>query len=244
MKRSLLVLGAGSDMAIATAREFAKDGFDIVLASRNTERLEQYAKDIRIRYEVEVDVVYFDACDLTSHQPFLENLPRPVEGLLLAFGYMEEQEKAQADSETLQLTINTNFTAAAHFTEKFAAILASQNSGFIVGISSVAGERGRQSNYIYGASKAAFSTYLAGLEHRFSPSNVHVLCVKPGFVNTKMTRNLDLPQKLTAEPQEVAKAIKKAVDKNKSVIYVKPIWALIMALIKFTPRFVFNKTKL
>jgi short-subunit dehydrogenase len=140
--------------------------------------------------------------------------------------------------------IEAKFTGTVSILEKIAADFERRMSGFIVGISSVAGDRGRQSNYIYGSTKAALTAYLAGLRHRLSVTGVNVLTVKPGFVATKMTADLDLPEKLTAQPEQVADNIFSAVEKNKSTIYVKPIWRLIMLIITHIPNFVFHKTKL
>ena len=114
-------------------------------------------------------------------------------------------------------------------------------NGFIVGVSSVAGDRGRKANYIYGSSKAAFSAYLSGLRNRLFESKIQVLTVKPGFVATKMTDGLDLPEKLTAQPEEVAKDIFVAQQKGKDILYTKGIWRLIMLIIKHIPEFIFKK---
>jgi len=117
----------------------------------------------------------------------------------------------------------------------------SKRNGFIVGVSSVAGERGRKANYIYGSAKAGFSTYLSGLRNRLYESGVEVLTVKPGFVATKMTQDLDLPEKLTAEASEVAEDIFNAQQKGKNILYTKWIWKYIMLIIKHIPEFMFKK---
>jgi short-subunit dehydrogenase len=116
-----------------------------------------------------------------------------------------------------------------------------ERRGFIVGVSSVAGDRGRKANYIYGSAKAAFSAYLGGLRNRMFESGVQVLTVKPGFVNTKMTEKLDLPEKLTAQPEDVATDIFKAQQSGRNVIYTKSIWMLVMLIIKHIPEFMFKK---
>jgi short-subunit dehydrogenase len=240
----ILVLGANSDMGIATAKKYAASGYNIYLASRNIEALNQHAQDIQIRHHVECVVLEFDACDFERHQIFIDALPQLPTGILVAFGYMTDQLVAQENSVSAKLTIDTNFTSAVCIIEKFATMYSAQGHGFIVGISSVAGDRGRKSNYIYGASKAGFTAYMAGLSHRFYNTDITVLTVKPGFVYTKMTQDLDLPANLTATPDDVALAIKKGVDKNKGVIYVKPVWRLIMLIIKLLPGFIFNRTNL
>ena len=240
----LLVLGANSDMAIATAKRYAQAGYNLYLASRNLEECEKIAADIRLRYQIEVQALPFDAQDFKTHEDFYADLVVKPQGVVLAFGFMADQQAAQKDFALAKAMIDTNYTGAVSILEIIAADFEQRQSGFIVGISSVAGDRGRMSNYIYGSTKAAFSSYLAGLRHRLIKSNVSVLTVKPGFVATKMTADLDLPAKLTAQPEQVAKAIFNAVAKKKSTIYIKPIWRLIMLIIVHLPNFVFHKTKM
>lgn len=240
----LLVLGANSDVAIATAKHYAQNGYHLYLASRNLEVCEKNAADLRLRYPVEVQALAFDARDFNSHSGFYAGLAIKPQGVIVAFGVMHDQDQAQMDFALAQDMIEANYAGAVSMLEIIAADFEQRQSGFIVGISSVAGDRGRQSNYIYGSTKAAFTTYLAGLRHRLVKSNVSVLTVKPGFVATKMTADLDLPAKLTAQPEQVAQVIYKAVAKKKSVIYIKSIWRLIMLVIMSVPDFVFHKTKL
>ena len=240
----LLILGANSDMAIATAHTYAKAGYHLYLASRNLEELNKLAADIQLRQSVQAIALAFDARDFNSHINFYMQLTPKPKGVILAFGSMNEQVKAQNDFLLSREMMESNYIGAVSILEIIASDFELRGSGFIVGISSVAGDRGRQSNYIYGSSKAALSTYLAGLHHRLSKKNVSVLTVKPGFVATKMTAHLDLPKALTANPTDVAEAIYKAVEKNKSVIYVKPVWRFIMLIITHMPSFIFNKTKL
>lgn len=240
----LLILGANSDMALATAHRFAQAGYSIYLASRNQEICEKNAADLRLRYGVHAQALAFDASDFASHAGFYADLAVKPAGVVLAFGVMQDQAAAQADFALAQQMIDVNYAGAASIFEIIAADFEARKSGFMVGISSVAGDRGRMSNYLYGSTKAALTAYLAGLRHRMSQSGVSVLTVKPGFVATKMTADLDLPAKLTAQSSEVAEAIFKGVQKRKSTIYVKPIWWLIMQIIVHLPNFIFHKTKL
>jgi short-subunit dehydrogenase len=154
---------------------------------------------------------------------------------------MAEQKIAQNEwNQTLQ-TINVNYTGALSILNIVANDFEKERRGFIVGVSSVAGDRGRKANYTYGSAKAGFSAYLSGLRNRLYESGVQVLTVKPGFVNTKMTENLDLPQKLTAEPSDVAEDIYSAQQKGRNTLYTKPIWFFIMLIIKHIPEFIFKK---
>lgn len=240
----LLILGANSDIALATAHEFASNDWNILLCSRNIENIEKSAADIEIRYNVQTCGLYFDAEDFDSHKAFFANLPNQPAGVLLAFGYLGNQQLAQMDFVEAKRIIDVNYLGAVSILEVVADSLEIKKQGFIAGISSVAGDRGRASNYIYGSAKGAFSTYLGGLRHRLFSSNVHVLTVKPGFVASKMTSELNLPKSLTASPEQVAKIIYSSVMKRKNVVYVKPIWQLIMVIIQLLPEIIFKRTKL
>jgi decaprenylphospho-beta-D-erythro-pentofuranosid-2-ulose 2-reductase len=240
----LLILGATSDIAVAAAQRFAKEGYNIYLASRNLEELNKTASDIQLRFHVQTNALSFDARDFESHKSFYADLPIKPDGVILAFGSMHDQIKTQNDFLLAQDTLESNFMGAVSILEIIANDFETRKSGFIVGISSVAGDRGRQSNYIYGSSKAALSTYLAGLRHRLSKTGISVLSVKPGFVRTKMTAHLDLPNLLTAEPAQVAEAVYRGVIRKKSTIYVKSLWRIIMLIITHVPEFIFIKTKL
>jgi short-subunit dehydrogenase len=140
--------------------------------------------------------------------------------------------------------IHTNYTGAVSILNVVSRYYEQQKEGVIVGISSVAGERGRQSNYIYGSAKAGFTAYLSGLRNRMFREGVHVLSVQPGFVYTRMTENLKLPALLTAKPEDVGAAVYSAVEKKKNIIYVKWFWRWIMLIITSIPEFIFKKLKL
>lgn len=240
----ILILGATSDIAKATAHAFAENGFGIQLAARKTERLEVIARDLKVRYDVPVSVHKFDATAYDEHSAFWSKLsPRPIV-TLCAFGYLGKQEKGQAEWQEAKQIIEANYTGAVSILNQVAETYARMGSGTIIGISSVAGERGRQSNYLYGSAKAGFTAYLSGLRNRLYKSGAHVLTVKPGFVRTGMTEGLDLPGPLTAEPEQVAKAIYKAYRAKKDVIYTLPVWQLIMQNIRMIPESVFKKMNL
>jgi hypothetical protein len=240
----ILVLGANSDMAKASARRFAQAGYNIYLASRNTEELDKEVQHLELKYQIKAQARFFDALDASSHAAFYAGLdPKPA-GAVLAFGMLGDQKRAQDDMQHARTIIDTNYIGAVSILETIAVDLERRRHGFIVGISSVAGDRGRQSNYMYGSAKAGLTAYLSGLRHRLFPAGVRVLTVKPGFVATKMTAGLDLPQKLTAKPEEVAERIYKGVKRGKNTIYVKPIWRLIMWIIIHLPECVFKRTKL
>ena len=237
----VLIIGAKSDIAKATAREYAKHGYDLYLAARNSSELEEFAKDIITRTQRTVKLVELDILDYKSHQAFYDQLEEKPLGVISAIGYLGEQEKAQSDFADAQQIMDTNYTGVVSLFNIIADDFEHRRSGFIVGISSVAGDRGRKSNYIYGSAKAALTAYLSGLRNRLYDAQVHVLTVKPGFVATKMTEKMDLPEKLTAQPEEVAEDIYKAQQKNKNVLYTKWAWRWVMLIIRNIPEFQFKK---
>ncbi|SDH08574.1 SDR family oxidoreductase [Chitinophaga filiformis] len=241
---TVLILGAGSDMAVAIAREFARNKYDIQLAARNVASLSPLEQDLRIRYRVTASSHAFDATDFTSHAAFYIALPKPPDVTIAVFGYLGSQEKGQSDWNEAARILHTNYTGAVSILNIVADEYAARGNGTIVGISSVAGERGRQSNYLYGSAKAGFTAYLSGLRNRLFHKGAHVLSVQPGFVYTRMTEHLKLPAPLTAQPQDVAKDVYKAVVAKKNVIYTKWFWRYIMLIIKSIPEGIFKKLKL
>ena len=241
---TVLLLGATSDMGFAIAKKFASEKFDIQLAARKTEILTPQQSDIEIRYGVKCTLHSFDAVDFNSHKSFYESLDPKPDVVIYVIGYMNDNEKTVADwNETLR-TINTNYTGAVSILNIVAEDFAGKGSGTIIGISSVAGERGRQSNYMYGSAKSAFTAYLSGLRNKMYHHGVHVMTVLPGFVYTKMTEHLNLPKLLTAQPEEVAEAVYQGARKNKNVIYVKWFWKYIMMAVTSVPETIFKKKKL
>ena len=194
---AVLLLGASSDMATAIARKFAQDKYDVILAGRNTLQLEEFKTDVEIRYQVKAAVAQFDAVDFVSHSSFYNNLPFKPDITICIFGYLGDQQKSSTDWKEAQNVIQSNYTGAVSILNIISEDYAAKKKGVIVGISSVAGERGRQSNYIYGSAKAGFTAYLSGLRNNLFKFNVHVITVLPGFVYTKMTAELKLPHLLT-----------------------------------------------
>lgn len=237
----VLIIGAKSDIAKATAREYAKHGHDLYLAARNSIELEGFANDITTRTQRTVKTVELDILDYKSHQVFYDSLDEKPLVVISAVGYLGEQEKAQSDFSEAQKIMDTNYTGVVSLFNIIADDFERRGSGFIVGISSVAGDRGRKSNYIYGSAKAALTTYLSGLRNRLYDTKVQVLAVKPGFVATKMTKDMDLPEKLTAQPEEVAEDIYNAQQNGKNVLYTKWIWKWVMFIIRNIPEFLFKK---
>ncbi|MEW5822321.1 MAG: SDR family oxidoreductase [Cyanobacteriota bacterium] len=237
----VLILGAGSDIAKALSHMYASKKYNIYLAGRKIDELEKDAKNLNIRYNIEAMPLFFDATEFEKHYDFYHFLqPKPTI-VICIFGYQGEQIEGQKSFKETQKVIDTNYTGSVSILNVIANDFEEKQSGSIVGISSCAGDRGRAKNYIYGSAKGAFSIYLSGLRNRLSKSNVSVLTVKPGFVATKMTENMDLPEKLTAQPEEVAKDIFKAQQTKKDIIYTKWFWFFIMNIIKHIPEKMFKK---
>ncbi|MHA4808155.1 SDR family oxidoreductase [Flavitalea flava] len=241
---TVLLLGASSDMAVAIARNFAEKGYHIQLAARKASRLQPLQSDLSIRYNTVCTIHEFDAEKPAEHQAFFQSLETKPDVTVSVFGYLGEQKQAETDWKEAERIIQVNYTGAVSILNIVANFYETQQKGTIVGISSVAGERGRQSNYLYGSAKAGFTAYLSGLRNRLFHHNVHVVSVQPGFVYTKMTENLPLPKLLTATPQDVAATIYKAIQKKKNTVYVKWFWRWIMLIIKSIPEFIFKKLKM
>ena len=241
---TVLILGATSDMAVAIAKKFASNGYDIQLAARNKERLSPLQSDLRIRYNINCTLHEFDAMESAKHEAFFESLTVKPDISICVFGYMVDQEKTQNDWKEAERTIQVNYTGAVSILNVIANYYASQQKGCIAGISSVAGERGRMSNYIYGSAKAGFTAYLSGLRNRLFHMNVHVVSVLPGFVYTRMTEGLPLPGLLTAQPEAVGEGVFNAIQKKKNTVYIKWFWRWIMLIIRNIPESTFKKLKL
>lgn len=244
MEENVLILGAASDMAVAIARKFASEGYSVTLAARNNEKLLALEADLKVRYKGSAYSVRFDALAFADHEKFFQTLPEKPDVVICVFGLLGDQAEAQKSWKACEEILYTNYVGAVSILNIVANEFEKRGKGTIVGISSVAGERGRQSNYLYGSAKAGFTAYLSGLRNRLYHSKVHVLTVKPGFVKTRMIENLKTPAPVTAQPKKVADHIYKAVRNKKNSIYVLPVWALIMFIIRTIPENIFKKLKL
>ncbi len=240
----LLIIGANSDIAKATARLYAKDGVNLHLAARDTAPLKSFVADLETSYGVTATLHDLDILDYASHEVLYQRVSEHLIGAIIAVGHLGDQKEAEtSQSEALQI-LDVNYRGVMHLLNLVANDLERKGSGFIVAISSVAGERGRQSNYFYGAAKAALTAYLSGLRQRLSSKGVKVITVKPGFVQTKMTAHLTLPKALTASPDAVAKAVYQGQKKGRSVVYALGVWRWIMLVIRMIPEGIFKKLDL
>lgn len=243
---TIAVLGATSGIARALCRRLAARGCRLVLAGRNREELDALAADLQIRYGRPAPVELFDALDLDALPRLADRCQAraegPLTGVVLCYGAPADQAAAQADPAEARRAIEVNFTSAVLLLEPFAARFERRRSGTIAAISSVAGDRGRQSNYIYGSAKSGLSAYLQGLRNRLHRSGVHVLTIKPGFVDTPMTRGVVDPRSpLLATPERVARDIDRALRRRRDVLYTPWFWRPIMAAIGSIPERLFKR---
>jgi decaprenylphospho-beta-D-erythro-pentofuranosid-2-ulose 2-reductase len=245
MSDAVLILGATSAIARATSAAFAARGDAVYLASRDEEELRRIAADLRLRYGVEVHHGLFDAETTEAHEEFFKSvvavMPK-LSGVVLAFGYLGDQLAAR-DFKVGEKIIAANFTGAASILSHCANYFELKKSGFIIGIASVAGDRGRQSNYVYGAAKGALSLCLQGLRNRLYVSGVRVITIKPGFVDTAMTYGLP-GLFLVASPQSIGESIVGSLSKSADVVYLPWFWRYIMLIIKCIPEPIFKRMKL
>ena len=245
-RKRILIIGATSAIAEATARAWATENNQLYLVARNEERLQSIAKDLDIRGAHTVEYTTLDANDFDAHQPVINAAIQSLGGLdiaLIAHGTLSDQKACEQDFSVALTELNTNAISVMSLLTHLANYFEAQKQGTLAVISSVAGERGRQSNYVYGAAKGAVSIFMQGLRQRLDKSGVHVLTIKPGFVDTPMTKNLKKGV-LWAQPHAIAKLINKGMANKKNIMYTPGYWALIMAVIKAIPERLFKKLAL
>jgi short-subunit dehydrogenase len=243
--KTLLLVGATSDIGHATALEYAEAGWMVLLAARSEDAARRNADDIATRTGSSVSVHALDVLDTDSLSRFVEGLPILPDTVVCVVGELGDQSRAQTDVAHAALVLRTNFEGPALLLGLFAERFAARGHGTIVGVSSVAGDRGRASNYVYGAAKAGFTAFLSGLRNRLASSGLRVVTVKPGFVRTRMTAGMKLPPLLTAEPNEVASSIFAAAERGGGdVIYVRRVWRMVMTIISAIPEPVFKRLRL
>ena len=240
--RKVLIVGASSAIAEAVARLFAAQGDMLYLAGRRAEALEAIAADLRVRGAARAQTEVMDANTIERHAALLDNADAALGGLdtvLIAHGTLSDQAACQKSVALTFQELHTNALSVIALLTLVATRFEAQRSGTIAVISSDAGDRGRQSNYVYGTAKAAVSTFLSGLRQRLHKSSVHVVTIKPGFVDTPMTR--EFPKGLLwAQPERVARDIVTAMEKGKDVVYTPGFWRVIIWIIKSLPEKIFK----
>lgn len=244
-QKTILLIGATSDIGLAVARAYVQAGWRVLLAARDPEAAARNADDIATRAGTASAIFPLDVTRSDTFAAFAAALPVLPDTIVCVAGLLGDQRRAETEPDHAALILRSNFEGPALLLDLFAQHFATRGSGTIVGVSSVAGDRGRASNYFYGSAKAGFSAYLSGLRNRLAAAKVRVVTVKPGFVRTRMTKSMKLPNLLTAEPQEVGAAIYRAAEvAHRDIIYVRPIWRLAMAIIGAIPEPVFKRLRL
>lgn len=245
--RKVLIVGATSAIAQATARVMAARGDRLFLAGRNAERLEAVRQDLAVRAGASVGAMAIDATERGRHAALLDAAERAMEGLdvmLIAHGTLSDQKACEASVERMLAEIDTNALSVLALASLAANRFEARREGTIAVISSVAGDRGRKSNYVYGASKGMVSLFLQGLRNRLAGAGVQVLTIKPGFVDTPMTAGLSKGGPLWAKPDAIGRGIVSAIDAKKDVVYLPGFWRLIMLVIRSIPERIFKRLSL
>tara|TARA_Y100000768_G_C23942845_1_gene666028 strand:- start:113 stop:847 length:735 start_codon:yes stop_codon:yes gene_type:complete len=240
MSKSILIIGGTSDIGISVAKKFASQDYNIFLTARNIQSLESVKKELELNQKIEVTLLKLDILDANSYKTFLDNFEKIPEVVICSVGYMGDQLINEKSLHERSLVMKTNYEGPVNFLSEIANHYEKKQSGTIIGISSVAGDRGRAINYIYGSAKSGFTAFLSGLRNRLFKNNVKVITILPGPVETKMTKEMKLPKFLTSKPEFVADAIYRAVINKKDIVYIKPIWRLIMLIIKLIPEKIFK----
>lgn len=239
---NVVVIGATSAVAQSAVRLWAAKHYSLTLFGRNAGELERIAADARVRGAVEVTVHAGEITEFSYIQSSMKTLATP-QIALIAHGSSSDSERADDDATYLAQELNTNFNSAVLWTQSIAAKMATAREGCIAVISSVAGDRGRYSNHVYGAAKAGLSAFCSGLRARASHYGVHVVTVKPGFIDTPMTAHIEKKGALWASADQVASGIVKAIEKRRDVVYLPSFWALIMLVIQHVPERIFKRIK-
>ena len=231
----LLLIGGNSEIGFATAKIFASNGYNIHLASRNMEQLNLKKETIKKSFNVECEVSNLDLFNLDSIKNFVNQNQINPKVIMIAAGFLENPEKSY------EKIIKINYLNLIEIIENLILKNLDKNIlSSIIGISSIAGEKGKKKNNIYSSSKAGFSNYLDGLRQRLYKENINVITIKPGYVRTKMIKSLNLPKALVSTPEKVGKIIFKSYKKKKAVVYAPYYWKLVMFIYKLVPELIFK----
>lgn len=242
-----VIFGATSAVAEQICRIYAQDKGKLLLIGRREEALQEICSDLSIRGATQADYVVSDLSDIAQHEKLMaeiNNVMSEPNLFIFASGTLPDQKECEASATKTLEAINQNALCQISLLTLIGNELEQRKTGSIAVISSVAGDRGRMSNYVYGSAKGLLTRFLQGLRHRLSKVGVHVLDIKPGFIDTPMTAHIEPKGALWATPEKVAQDIVKAIDKERSVLYTPWFWRWIMMIIVSVPEFIFKKTKL
>ncbi len=245
-EKRVVILGATSAIAEKAARLWADEGAYLVLAARSAERLRSIADDLRIRGAAAAHAVVLDLAnaDARGELDRMAALSGPIDVVLLAYGVLGDQTAAEQDPAVARSVLETDFLSAGAWCLAAASYLASRRAGVLIVIGSVAGDRGRVSNYIYGAAKGGLAILVQGIAHRLAPTGARAVLIKPGFVDTPMTAGIAPKGILWSRPEVIAAVIKKAAERGGPIVYAPWWWRFVMLIIRLVPAQVFHRTKL
>ena len=244
--KNILILGASSAIAEKVAQAYATQDHHLYLIARNQQRLQHITEDLKVRGAAEVTSFAADLSDTTGHETLLNTIQGKLDRIdmaLVAYGSLGDQVACEASVAQTLAELNTNCISVISLLTLLASMMQRQGSGTLAVISSVAGDRGRQSNYVYGTAKGALTIFLQGLRNRLDRHGVHVLTIKPGFVDTPMTREFKKGL-LWVGPETIARGIVRAINKRQDVVYLPFFWRYIMLIIKLIPERIFKRMSL
>ena len=236
---SVLIIGSSNKVSSALIDLYARQGFNLILTWNKNELDNESINKIKDRYRIDVKSVKLDLMDFNSHKPLCDSIAEDLIGVITTAGYYPDPVRAMENSEEAIKCISVNYLGLCSMINIISNIFENRKKGFIVGISSVSGERGRQKNYIYGSSKSGFTTYLSGLRNRLHSSGVHVMTVIPGYI-----RETGEDKYLSSTPDYLAKSIFTSQQKRRDVIYVKWYWKYILFIVNIIPEFIFKRTNI
>jgi decaprenylphospho-beta-D-erythro-pentofuranosid-2-ulose 2-reductase len=244
--KNILIIGATSAIAKEVARIYARQKLNLFLIARDGDKLNSMVEDLIIRGANRVGTAVLDANDFGKHGAAIDEVVKFLSGIdiaLICHGSLPDQNLCADDFSHAQQEINTNGMSVISFLTILSHYFVGQNKGCIAVVTSVAGDRGRQPNYVYGAAKSLVSTYLQGLRGKLYPSNVHVVDIRPGFVDTPMTAQFEKGL-LWTNPKEVAAIIVNSIRKKKHTVYAPRYWRFILFVVNLIPEFIFKRLKL
>lgn len=241
MKKNILILGGKSKVGIAIAKQFASKGYNILSAGRQINTLNNLKDNISEKYNIEFQLIEFDILEYEKFNSFIKSLSLRPCAIICVIGKLDKVDSSVSQVLEKNIVLQTNYVGPALLLDMFAEEFSKEQENLsIIGISSVAGERGRASNYFYGSAKSGFTQYLSGLRQKYNLTNINVITIKPGFIDTEMIADLTPPKFLVTEPDELARMIYIAYKKNKLIVYTR-YWKYIMLLIKIIPESIFKK---